>query len=86
MHVISGSGNTWKNRVQHPVHTKRQEHVTIVLYIVLQENMASSMGQDDEVSAPKIIFKKGFFGSDHNIAFPCGRQRIVNSCNSSHLT
>ena len=53
MHVISGSGNTWKNRVQHPVHTKRQEHVTIVLYIVLQENMASSMGQDDEVSALK---------------------------------
>ena len=63
MHVISGSGNTWKNRVQHPVHTKRQEHVTIVLYIVLQENMASSMGQDDEVSATKMIFKKVFFGS-----------------------
>lgn len=61
MHVISGSGNTWKNRGQHPVHTKRQEHVTVVLYIVLQENMASSMGQDDEVSAPKMIFKKGFF-------------------------
>ena len=61
MHVISGSGNTWKNRVQHPVHTRRQEHVTIVLYIVLQENMASSMGQDDEVSAPKMIFKKAFF-------------------------
>lgn len=61
MHVISGSGNTWKNRVQHPVHTKRQEHVTIVLYIVLQENMASSMGQDDEVSAPKMLFKKFFF-------------------------
>ena len=46
-------------------HTKRQEHVTIVLYIVLQENMASSMGQDDEVSAPKMIYKNVFFGSDH---------------------
>lgn len=81
MHVISGSGNTWKNRVQHPVHTRRQEHVTIVLYIVLQENMASSMGQDDEVSAPKMIYKNVFFGSDHYLAFPCGRQQQL-----SHLT
>ena len=86
MHVISGSGNTWKNHVQHPVHSKRQEHVSIVLYIILQENMASSMGQDDEVSAPKMSFKKVFFGSDQYLAFPCGRQRMVNSCNSSHLT
>jgi len=69
MHVILGSGNTWKNRVQHPVHSKRQEHVLIVLYIILQENMASWMGQDDEVSAPKLIFKKVFFGSDHYLAF-----------------
>ena len=27
--------------------------------------MASSMGQDDEVSAPKMIYKNVFFGSDH---------------------
>lgn len=37
-------------------HSKRQDYVTIVLYIVLQESMASSMGQDDQVSAPKMIF------------------------------
>lgn len=42
-------------------HSKRQDHVTIVLYIVLQESMASSMGQDDQVSAPKMIFLKSFF-------------------------
>ena len=32
--------------------------------------MASSMGQDDEVSAPKMILKKSFLGgSDHNLGF-----------------
>lgn len=59
-------------------HSKRQDHVTIVLYIVLQESMASSMGQDDEVSAPKMILKMSFLGgSDYNLGFLCGRQRIV---------
>ena len=39
------------------------------------------MGQDDEVSAPKMIYKNVFFGSDHYLAFPCGRQQQL-----SHLT